>query len=136
MRNKILIGVCTAISLGCALAPASFAADSTAGLYGNTMKVTFPGGKVTKVYVEQGGKYTVDHDGKMASGSWTDNGTQTCYTETTPAPPAGTKPICLSSKAYTVGDTFDVLIKSGTVEAGNGSTANKAGHVVILAGHQ
>lgn len=136
MRDKVLIGFCAAVVLGCALAPASFAADNMAGLYGNTIKVTFPGGHVTKVYVEQGGKYTVSHDGKLASGSWTDDGKQTCYTETTPAPPAGTKPICLSSKAYAVGDTFDVPIKSDTVESGSASAANKAGHAIILAGHQ
>jgi len=103
------------------------------GLIGNTIVVTFPSGHVTKVYVEAGHAYTVTHDGKPATGTWSDDGKETCYTETDPAPPPGTKPICLPSIAHKVGDTWVVPVAKDTVESGN---ANGDGQAVVAAGHQ
>ena len=103
------------------------------GLIGNTIVVTFPSGHVTKVYVEAGHAYSVTHDGKAAKGTWSDDGKQTCYTETDPPPPPGTKPICLPSIAHKVGDSWVVPVAKDTVEGGK---SNGDGHAVVVAGHQ
>jgi hypothetical protein len=104
------------------------------GLYGNTIIVTFPGNHVTKVYVEPDHAYTVTHDGKPAKGTWSDDGKQTCYTETDPAPPPGTKPICLPSIAHKVGDSWVVPVAKKSVEGANGNAGD--GKAVVVAGHQ
>jgi opacity protein-like surface antigen len=123
------------------VAAASFALASGAaandavmdGLIGNTIVVTFPGGHVTKVYVEAAHAYSVSHDGTPAKGTWSDDGKETCYTETDPAPPAGTKPICLPSIAHKVGDSWVVPGDKSTVEGAKGNADGKA---VVVAGHQ
>lgn len=100
-------------------------ADNMAGFYGNTVMCTYPNGNVTKVYVESGGQFSVIRGGQTVAGTWTDDGTNVCYTEINPAPAAGTKPICLASKAWKVGDGWQVTDPTG-------ATCN----AVLTAGHQ
>ena len=100
-------------------------ADNMSGMYGNTVVCSYPDGNVTKVYVEQGGAYTVIRGGQTIAGNWADDGTNVCYTETNPAPPAGTKPVCVASKAWKVGDGWQVTDPKG-------ATCN----AVLTAGHQ
>jgi hypothetical protein len=84
------------------------AGDMT-GLFGNTIECRYPDGKVTKVWVEAGGKYSIQRpDGSRASGNWTDSGSEVCYNDTDPAPPAGAKPVCSPSTARKVGETWAV----------------------------
>ena len=59
-------------------------------------------------YVQAGGKYTVEREGKTIQGARIDTGNQICYAEFDPAPPAGTKPICTSSALTKVGATWSV----------------------------
>lgn len=100
-------------------------ADTEAGMYGNTVVCSYPDGAVTKVYLEAGGAYTVVRGGKTIAGKWTDDGTNVCYTDTDPAPPAGAKDICVAAKAWKVGDSWTV-----TDPAGHSCNA------VLTAGHQ
>ncbi|HUO91721.1 MAG TPA: hypothetical protein VMU22_02315 [Rhizomicrobium sp.] len=100
-------------------------ADNMSDFYGNTVVCTYPNGEVTKVYVESGGRFTVVRGGQTIAGTWSDDGANVCYTETNPAPPAGSKPICLASKAWKVGDGWQVTNPKG-------DTCN----AVLTAGHQ
>ena len=101
-----------------AAASALFAAQGASagdmtGLFGNTIECTYPNGNVTKVWVKDGGQYTVLRDGNTVNGTWVDNGDQACYTETDPAPPAGTKPVCASSAPMKIGATWSITDPSG-----------------------
>lgn len=87
----------------------SASAGDMSGLYGNTIECRYPDGKVTKVWVEAGGKYSIQRpDGSQASGAWTDDGANVCYKDTNPPPPADMKAVCSSSQLRKVGDTWDV----------------------------
>lgn len=103
--------------------PAS--ADNMAGFYGNTVVCTYPNGNVTKVYAEPGGVYSVVRGGQTIAGQWSDDGTNVCYTETNPAPPAGTKNICVASKPWKIGDGWQVTDPTGATCS-----------AVLTAGHQ
>jgi len=108
--------VVTAVIASFAVANAA-AADSMAGMYGNTVVCTYPSGKITKVYPRAGGAFTVIRDGKTINGTWVDDGTNVCYTETDPAPPPGTKNVCVASKPWKVGDTWQATDPTGAVAA-------------------
>jgi hypothetical protein len=114
-----------AVSIAMVLLAGTAYADNMSGFYGNTIVCTYPNGNVTKVYVEQGGQFTVVRGGQTVVGNWADDNTNVCYTETNPAPAAGSKPICLVSKAWKVGDGWQVTDPSG-------ATCN----AVLTAGHQ
>jgi hypothetical protein len=101
------------------------AADNMAGLYGNTVVCTYPSGKVTKVYPQQGGVFTVVRDGMTITGTWIDDGANVCYAETNPAPPPGTKNVCVASKAWNIGDGWQVTDPTGATCA-----------AVVTSGHQ
>ena len=122
-RANLIAAACGLAALG--LTTSANAGDIMAGMYGNTIVVSYPGGKVTKVYVKPGGAYTVIRDGMTINGTWADDGKQTCYTETDPAPSAGTKPVCVPTAAHKVGDTW-------TVKDAQGGTGN----AVVVAGTQ
>jgi len=124
MRNTLIAGVLAAAA-GAALSSGARADDIMAGMYGNTVVAKYSDGRVTKVYIKPGGAYTVVRNGQTINGTWTDDTKQTCYTETDPAPPAGTKPICVPSMAHKVGDTWQVTDADG-----------KTSTAVVVAGQQ
>lgn len=101
------------IALAAVLCTAPAMAGDMTGLYGNTIMCTYPNGAVTKVHVQEGGKYNLEREGKTVQGTWVDSGEQVCYTEVDPAPPAGTKPICTPSAAMKVGATWSVTDSAG-----------------------
>ena len=101
------------IAFAAAFAASPAMAGDMTGLYGNTIMCTYPDGAVTKVHVQEGGKYNLVRDGKTVQGTWIDTGEQACYTETDPPPPAGTKPICTSSAAMKVGATWSITDPAG-----------------------
>jgi hypothetical protein len=104
-------------AIACLLTVASFAAPALAGdmsgYYGNTVVCTAADGGVTKVWVKQGGTYTVQRGGKNINGTWVDNGDKVCYTETDPASPAGTPPFCVSSELRKAGATWSLTDPGG-----------------------
>jgi|ERR1700733_1960134 len=120
-----MIGFAAAVLVLAFAAASSAAADSMAGLYGNTIVCTYPSGAITKVYPQEGGVFTVVRGGKTITGTWLDDGVNVCYTETNPAPPPGTKNVCVASKAWKVGDGWQVTDPTG-------ATCN----AILMAGHQ
>lgn len=123
MTRKIGLGAAIVLA-GIAAAGSAFA-DNMAGLYGNTVVCTYPDGHATKIYPEANGAFTVVRNGQTIQGKWTDDGTTVCYAETNPAPPAGTKDVCVPSKPWKVGDGWQATDPTG-------ATCN----AVLTAGHQ
>lgn len=120
MNRSLMIGIAAA-----ALAAGTASAGDMTGLYGNTIECRYTDGKVTKVQVEAGGHYSIVRpDGSTAKGSWTDDGSNVCYTDTDPAPPANMKPVCSPSTARKVGDTWEVTDPMG----GHCTAVLTAGH--------
>ena len=112
MKTIVRIGV-LALGLGALAAPAW--ADNLGGLIGNTTVCTAPDGGVTKVKVMAGGAYTVQPPGgALVHGTVKDDGSQICYTETDPAPAAGTAPVCTPSGPRKPGDTWIVQAQGAT----------------------
>jgi len=102
MKIAILAGA----ALLCAAVPAA-AADTWAGVYGNTITSTYADGRVVKVYVEPDHTYSITlPDGKKLKGTWADAEGQSCFTLTDPAPAPGAKPSCFPVREYKVGDMF------------------------------
>jgi hypothetical protein len=97
-----------------ALVPQAGAVDMS-GYYGNTIMCTDSAGAVTKVWVKEGGKYTVNRGTGDIQGTYTATGDIACYTETDPAPPAGSKPFCPPGGPYKVGDTWQMTDPGGNV---------------------
>ena len=94
---------------GFALAQAgpSLAADTWAVAYGATIVATYSDGHSVKVFVESDHSYSiVPASGETIRGTWADDGSQSCFTIASPAAYAGGAPVCLPSKAYQVGDSF------------------------------
>jgi len=120
-----LLRLGTAVSIASLVLAGTAHADNMAGFYGNTVVCTYPNGNVTKVYTESGGQFTVVRGGQTIAGTWSDDGTNVCYTETNPAPAAGTKPVCVASKAWKVGDGWQVTDPTGAMC-----------NAVLTAGHQ
>ncbi len=123
MKHSAMVGLAAALVAFAVAGPAL--ADNEAGMYGNTVVCTYPNGGTTKVYLKQGGDYTVIRGGQTIQGKWTDDGTSICYHETDPAQPSDAKDVCTPSKAYKVGDSWTV-----TDPVGKTCKAElKAGHV-------
>lgn len=103
MKRVSVIGLAAAATMfaGTALA------DNEAGMYGNTVVCTYPDGAVTKVYLQQGGTYTVVRGGQTIQGTWKDDGTNVCYVEANSGT-TGAKPVCVPNTAWKVGDTWQV----------------------------
>lgn len=99
--------------------------DNMANFYGNTVVCTYPTGKITKVYTQPAGAFTVVRDGMTINGKWVDDGTNVCYSETDPAPPAGTRPVCVPSKPFRVGDGWQATDPTGATCS-----------AILTAGHQ
>ena len=116
--------IAAAAAAGSVLFASAALADNEAGMYGNTVVCTYPDGGTTKVYLQQGGAYTVIRGGQTIQGKWADDGTNVCYTETDPATP-GAKPVCVANKAWKVGDSWQVVDPVG-----------KTCTSVLMAGHQ
>ncbi len=114
MRRSLKIGLLAA-AMTVAACSGVMAGDMS-GSFGNTVVCTYPDGKATKVYLEAGGAYSVvTPDGKSAKGTWADDGTNVCYTQTDPPFGPGEKPVCNSSAAKKVGDSWSVTDPRGGV---------------------
>ncbi len=106
-----------------ALVGSPAAADTWSAAYGATIVATYSDGHAVKVFVEPDHTYTiVPASGEAIHGTWADNGSQSCFSITSPAAYAGGAPVCLPQKEYQVGDGFD------------GQDATGAFHGVITAG--
>ncbi len=99
--------------IGLAAAMLTFGMTATAGdlsgYFGNTVECRYPNGDVTKVTTDADGTFTVATTSHpSSSGKWTDDGSTVCYNQTNPPPGAGQKPVCYSSQARKVGDTWTI----------------------------
>lgn len=104
MRLSLTFGIAAA-----ALISVTASAGDMTGLFGNTIECRYPDGKVTKVWVAEGGTYSIQRpDGSTATGNWTDSGSEVCYKDTNPPPPADMKSVCSPSTPRKVGDTWEV----------------------------
>jgi hypothetical protein len=122
--TRIFQGVLAAAAATIALTVATSAGDMS-GMYGNTIECKDAKGAVVKVWVEAGGTYSIVRpDGSHATGKWVDDGTNVCYTDTDPPPPANAKPVCNASALHKVGDTWDVIDPFG----GHCTATLTAGH--------
>ncbi len=112
MKRILLAAAALALTAGVALA------DNLAGYYGNTVVITAPDGKVTKSKVSKDGTYSsVLPDGSTTKGTWAWKDDKTaCFTQTEPAPAAGTAPACFNIDAHKVGDTWSTKTPDGKAE--------------------
>ncbi|MEI9991979.1 MAG: hypothetical protein WDM86_18310 [Rhizomicrobium sp.] len=118
MRNLRPVGLMTAVAISTCLASAATAGDMS-GHFGNTVLCKYANGDVTKVLVDSNGGFTVIPTGHPSStGRWADDGTAVCFNQTNPPPGAGEKPVCYSSEARKVGDSWPI-----TDPFGNSCTA-------------
>lgn len=105
MIRILPVGLVATAALMCTTA----SAGDMSGLYGNRIECRSADGKVTKVWVEPGGKYSIERpDGSRATGAWVDSGSEVCYNDTNPPPPANAKPVCSPSTLRKVGETWAV----------------------------
>jgi hypothetical protein len=89
-----------------ALAGAAQAADMSS-VFGNTIQITTANGLVVKLYMDANGAYSqLLPNGAQTKGTWADADGKICFTQTSPAPPAGTPANCVPSTAHKVGDTW------------------------------
>ncbi|MBP6010759.1 MAG: hypothetical protein KBA31_00910 [Alphaproteobacteria bacterium] len=112
MKRILLAAAALALTAGVALA------DNLAGYYGNTVVITAPDGKVTKSKVNADKTYSsVLPDGSTTKGTWAWKDDKTaCFTQTEPAPAAGTAPACFPIDARKVGDTWSTKTPDGKAE--------------------
>jgi hypothetical protein len=112
MKRILLASAILALSAGVALA------DNLAGYYGNTVVITAPDGKVTKSKVNADKTYSsVMPDGTTTKGTWAwKDETTACFTQTEPAPAAGTAPVCYAIDAHKVGDNWSTKTPDGKAE--------------------
>ena len=97
-----------AVVVGLGLWAGPVAAGTWSGAYDNTIVSTYDDGRVVNVYVEDDGTYTiVPKTGDTISGTWADDGNESCFTITAPAAATGGDPLCFDKKEYKVGDTFE-----------------------------
>jgi hypothetical protein len=111
--KRILAGM-VAAALGVSLALA--ADDPMAGRYGNTVVTSTADGKeVGRTYYNADGTLTRKTPAGEIKGTWKIEGDKLCITQTEPAPPAGTAPVCVPGFAgKKVGDSWDVTLPDGT----------------------
>ena len=92
----------------CAFASGAQAGDMS-GYFGNTVSCKYANGDVTRITLAQDGSFTVVPTGHPSSkGTWKDDGSTVCYTQTDPPPDASMKPVCNSSQPRAVGDSWQV----------------------------
>lgn len=107
MRRSIILGLAATLAT-LALAPSAFAGDMS-GYFGNTVLCKYANGDMTRVYAQKDGTFTVVPTGHpQSSGQWVDDGTTVCYNQTTPLPGPNEKPVCNSSQARKIGDSWPV----------------------------
>lgn len=97
--RKIAFGIAAAFAMAGAVQAAPM---DTA--YGNTVVVTYPGGVVSKLYVEADGTYTATSPMGAVKGTWAIADGQTCFTQTEPA---GVPASCGPTVDKQIGDTWD-----------------------------
>ncbi|MDQ0462917.1 hypothetical protein QO010_000665 [Caulobacter ginsengisoli] len=104
---RLLAKVAACSLMLAALAGPAMAADAMASAYGNTVSVTYPDGTTVKLFIEADGTYTsTGGPSGDTMGAWAIKGGQTCFTQTSPEPPAGTSPSCSPTVTKNVGDTW------------------------------
>ena len=116
--------ICTlGLLAAAALTAEPAAADTWTAAYGGTVVATYANGNAVKVLIDADHTFTiVPPTGDKLSGTWKDDGAQSCFTITAPAAAAGGAATCVQSKSYQVGDGFD------------GKDATGAFHAVVTAG--
>ena len=89
-------------------------ADPMAGAYNNTITITYPNGATTKMFIDADGTYSAKTpDGATAKGTWKVADGSTCFTQTDPAPPAGTPANCSPTVERKVGDSWTAAGPNG-----------------------
>jgi len=110
--KRLLVNVCIASFVW--MLPQALAADESPYI-GNTIVCTAADGAVTKVWIKDGGKYTLNRGTGDIQGTYADDASgNTCFTETDPAAPAGTKPFCPTGPMHKVGDSWSMTDPAGT----------------------
>ena len=108
---------------GAAIAAAPAAGDTWSAAYTGTIVATYADGHSVKVFTNADHTFKIQPpSGDPLTGTWKDDGGQSCFTITAPAAAAGGPPTCMAVKEYKVGDSFD------------GKDATGAFHAVIIAG--
>ena len=88
-----------------ALATAAHA-DALSVFFGNTLSITSDG-KTSKAFINQDGTYENDlADGTVIKGTYVSKDGSTCYMQTTPAPAAGSAPLCVKDQDHKVVDSW------------------------------
>jgi hypothetical protein len=102
MKRILLAAAALAMSATVALA------DNLAGYYGNTVVTTTADGSAIKTKINKDGTYTSTlPNGTTTKGTWAwKDATTACFTQTEPAPAAGTGPACFPIDPHKVGDTW------------------------------
>jgi hypothetical protein len=119
MLGRAALAALVAIACGVGAA----AAETWSAAYGGTIVATYANGSSVKVFIEPDHTFSIaPPQGDKLSGTWKDEGGQSCFTVTVPAAAAGGAPTCVPDKDYQVGDGFD------------GKDATGAFHAVINAG--
>jgi hypothetical protein len=103
---------CVTVAGALVATPVASAADLS-GYFGNTVVCSSADGTMTKVWITDGGKYTINRGTGDIKGTWVASGDTACFTETDPAPPAGTKAFCPPAGAHKVGDTWSLTQPDG-----------------------
>jgi hypothetical protein len=108
---------------GAAVAAGPAAADTWSAAYTGTIVATYADGHQVKVFTNADHTFKIQPPtGDPLTGTWKEDGGQSCFTVTAPAAAAGGAPTCIPSKDYKVGDGFD------------GKDGTGAFHAVITAG--
>jgi hypothetical protein len=103
---------------GAAGLAAPAAADTWSAAYTGTIVATYADGHSVKVFTNPDHTFVIrPATGDPLSGTWQDEGAQTCFTITAPAAAAGGAPTCIADKAYQVGDSFDGKDGTGAFHA-------------------
>jgi hypothetical protein len=93
---------------GAAVVAGPAAADTWSAAYTGTIVATYADGHSVKVFTNADHTFKIQPaTGDPLTGTWKDDGAQSCFTITAPAAAAGGPPVCMPAKEYKVGDSFD-----------------------------
>ena len=118
--KRILLGAAVlALTAGVALA------DNFEGYYGNTVVTTTADGAVIKTKINKDGTYASTlPNGTTAKGTWAwKDATTACFTQTEPAPAAGSGPACFPIAPHKVGDSWTGKAADGKTDVKYAITA-------------
>jgi hypothetical protein len=104
--RKIILG-----SFAVLYATAALAADPLAVYYGNTVVITDDKGEMGRTLINPDHSFvSYQPDGTPVRGVWQTDGTQICYTATSPAPPQGQQAprVCRPLVPHNVGDSWNI----------------------------